>query len=128
LTKPADAVWGLAGIMFRESTAANARHVAVMASVDGKLKFRRRTAVGGTTYSDGPSAGTTPVPRWLKLTRRGSVFTAYYSGTGTSWTQVGPAQTLALPASVQVGMWSARNGTTGLSEATFTNVSINPPQ
>jgi subtilisin family serine protease len=128
LTKPADALWGLAGIMFRESTAANARHVAVMASVDGKLKFRRRTVVAGTTHSDGPSAGTTPVPRWLKLTRRGSVFTAYYSGTGTSWTQAGPAQTLALPTSLQVGMWSARNGANGLSEATFTNLSITTPK
>jgi subtilisin family serine protease/regulation of enolase protein 1 (concanavalin A-like superfamily) len=126
LTAPSGSPWAQAGIMFRENTTASSRHVALLASTDGKVKFRRRTTTGGSTVSEGPSAGSNPVPRWLKITRRGSVFTAYLSS-GSSWTQVGASQTLSLPSSVLVGMWTLRSGTTGLSRATFTNLALSAP-
>ena len=124
LPLPAGSSFALAGVMFRESLAANARHASVLVGTDGKLKLRRRTSVGGTTLSDGPSAGSVTTPYWLKITRSGDVFTAYRSSSGSSWTQTGPALTLVLPAALRVGFWAARNGGTAPVNATFKNLSV----
>ncbi len=124
LTRPADAAFAMGGIMIRESMAAGARHVAMVVSTEAKAKFRRRVTTGGVTSSDGPSTGTTPVPRWVKLTRRGNVFSAYLSTDGTSWIQVYAGVTVALPATVEVGLVTLRNGGSGLADARFTNVAV----
>ena len=71
VTAPVGANWAMAGIMFRDSLSAGARHAALLRT-DGKLKFRQRSTDGGYTVSDGPSAGSTVTPRWLRLTRRGN--------------------------------------------------------
>jgi regulation of enolase protein 1 (concanavalin A-like superfamily) len=101
-----------------------AGHATLLITTDGKAKFRRRTAAGGTTSSDGPSAGSVPVPRWLKLSRRGNVFSAFISTDGATWTPVHTPQSIALPATVAVGIVSARTGGTALTTATLTNVSV----
>ena len=124
LAKPADASFAMAGIMFRESLAAGARHAAMVVTTDGKAKFRRRLTAGGTTSSDGPGVGTTPVPRWVKLSRRGSVFTAYLSADGAAWTRVHVAVTVGLPQTVEVGLFALRNGGTNVATARVTEVSL----
>jgi len=124
LPLPAGASFAMAGVMLRESLAANARHASLLIGTNGKLKFRRRIAVGGATLSDGPSEGSLSVPYWLKVTRRGNVFTAYRSAEGRTWTQVGPSTTLALPATLHVGLWTLRKGGTARAQGTFTGVSL----
>src|SRR5262249_50214615 len=80
-------------------------------------------------------------PRWLKLTRTGSVVTGYDSVNGTSWTEVGSQALKGLPSSgaVQVGLFatspdyqvitqsfgsgSSRGGHT-LATGTFEDVSL----
>src|SRR4029077_8411001 len=47
LTSPAGAQFAHAGLMFRESAAADARHASVILSTEGKVKFRRRIVAGG---------------------------------------------------------------------------------
>ena len=126
LVKPADAAFAMAGITFRESLAANARHGSLLVSSEGKLKFRWRTEVGGTTASEGPRAGSTYAPRWLKLSRRGNVFRAFASVDGSTWAEVHTAQSIALPAAVQVGAWTLRSGGSGVAAATFTGLAIGP--
>ena len=124
VTLPSGATYAQGGIMFRDGLAANAMHASIVIGTDTKLKFRRRTTIGGTTLSDGPSAGTTSIPRWLRLSRRGSSFAAFYSQDGASWTPV-PAtgSTVALPSTVVVGVLALRNGGTP-TRATFSNVSV----
>ena len=124
VTKPAGAAFALAAVTFRESMAADARHATLLITTDGKAKFRRRSAAGGTTLSDGPSAGSVPVPRWLKLSRRGNVFSAYLSIDGVTWTPVHTPQSIVLPATVSVGIAAARTGGTALTAATFTDVKV----
>ena len=41
------------------------------------------------------AGGTSTVPKWLKLSRRGDQVSAYWSNNGTTWTQIGTAATLA---------------------------------
>jgi subtilisin family serine protease len=124
LTKPTGATFALAALTFRESTAAGARHATLLIATDAKVKFRRRTAAGGTTLSDGPSAGTTSVPRWLKLSRRANVFSAFISSDGVTWTPVHTPQSIVLPATVSVGLAVARTGGSALTTATLTNVKV----
>ena len=125
VTLPSGAVYASGGIMFRDGLTANAMHASIIIGTDGKLKFRRRKAVGGTTLSDGPSAGTTSIPRWLRLSRRGSTFSAFYSQDGASWTSIpAPDSTVALPSTVVVGVLALRNGGTATTRATFSSVSV----
>jgi subtilisin family serine protease len=124
LTRPSGATHAMAGLMFRESLAAGSRYVAIVISTDGKLKFRRRTHTGGTTASDGPATGSTYVPKWLKLTRRGNVFSAAVSADARAWTPVHLPQTVVLPQSLHVGALALRSGGTGLARATFSHLGL----
>jgi regulation of enolase protein 1 (concanavalin A-like superfamily) len=126
LDVPAGSSWSLAAVMIRQDLTAGSVHDAMMITTEGKAKFRRRTTAGGTTASDGPSAGTTYPPRWLKLTRAGNVFTAAISTDGITWTQVHIPQTIAMPTDVLVGLAVLRNGGTGTATATIGDVSVVP--
>ena len=53
--------------------------------------------IGGATLSDGPSTGSTYAPKWLKLTRRGSVFAAYVSADARAWAPVHIPQNMVFP-------------------------------
>jgi hypothetical protein len=122
MEKPADAVFAMAGIMFRESLDPRSRHAALIISTQGKAKFRRRLTTGGTTYSDGPSTGTAFPPRWLKLSRRGATFSAYLSTDGIAWTPAHTPQAITLPSTLHVGFLALRSGGSGLARATFSSV------
>jgi len=77
------------------------------------LAWRRANGVEFLTDPDGNgqlnaslAGGTSTVPKWLKLSRRGDQVSAYWSNNGTAWTQVGTAATLAGIGSTQdVGMF-----------------------
>ena len=128
VTRPAGATFALAAVTFRESLARDARHATLLITTDGKVKFRRRTVAGGTTLSDGPSAGSVTIPRWLKLSRRGNVFSAFISVDGVTWTPVHTPQSIALPATVSAGLAAARAGGTALTTATLTDVTVAAPE
>jgi hypothetical protein len=127
LVRPAGSAFAMAGVMIRESLLPNARQATMMLSSDGKAKFRRRVTTGGTTLSDGPSAGSTTLPMWVKLSRRGTAFTAYTSSDGVTWARIFASQTIAMPATVRVGIFALRNGGSGLATARVTNVRIVGP-
>lgn len=125
IVSPAGANWSLAAVMMREKLTSSSIHTTMMVTTTGKAKFRRRTTTGGPTWSDGPTDGTTPLPRWLKLIRSGNSFSAFLSADGTTWTQVHTTQTIAMPETVYVGIVALRNGTsTETATATFDNVSV----
>ena len=124
LATPADASFAMAGVMFRESLAAGSRHAAMVITSQGKAKFRRRLVKDGHTRSDGPRAGALPVPRWVKISRRGNVFTASISTDGVLWTEVHPGETIAMPRTLEVGFFALRQGGTGAATASLTEVSV----
>ncbi len=71
-------LWAKAGLMIRESTAPGARHFSLFATPTtekGLAAQRRRTTGGTTVHTWGPAIA----PRvWLKVTRFGDVFRAFY--------------------------------------------------
>lgn len=78
--------WARAGLMMRESLAADSRNVFLAASAGrgGVFQWRERLAESTTMR---PARGLAP-GHWLKLRRDGDVFTAMKSINGRQWTTV----------------------------------------
>ncbi|MEO5895021.1 MAG: hypothetical protein ABIS06_04920 [Vicinamibacterales bacterium] len=94
-------IWAKAGVMIRESLAANSRHAMAMTSADRGHGFQRRIDTGG--WSEHTQGGDGTAPMWLRLVRSGSLFHGYRSGDGSNWTTIG-SDTIPMGATVYVGI------------------------
>ncbi|MBS1609393.1 MAG: discoidin domain-containing protein [Bacteroidetes bacterium] len=81
--------WNKCGIMFRESFEPGSRHAFIALTSKNGIAFQARTQTNGTSVNVNTGAGTIVSPYWLKLFKRGSVYTAYGSPDGNNWTQLG---------------------------------------
>jgi regulation of enolase protein 1 (concanavalin A-like superfamily) len=101
--------WSMAGLMARESTAANSAHVSVLATPGTNGTFMRyRASTGANTGQSG--SGTVSYPNtWLRLKRVGNDFTAYGSTDWQSWTQLA-SRSQTMPSTILVGMALASTG------------------
>ena len=90
-----------AGVMFRDSLAANAKQASLLLKNNGQASFVSRTSTGGAAVAASVSAS---LPSWIKVIRSGNSYTAYRSTDGVTWTQVGLAVTIAMGAKVYVGL------------------------
>jgi parallel beta-helix repeat protein len=111
-----------AGVMFRDSLAANAKQAGVFVTPSSGVTFVRRSTTGGSSTSTSVSG---PVaPYWVKLVRSGNTFTSYRSSNGTTWTLVG-SSTIGMNSTIYVGLAVCAKNTTGwLNTSTFSNVSV----
>jgi glucose/arabinose dehydrogenase len=119
-----------AGVMFRQNLNANSINVhALISPVTGSgYRFTKRTTAGGTSTSEVVTPSPLPdAPGWVRVVRAGNVFTAYSSANGTTFTQVGTPQTIAMGNPIYVGMavTSHVNGTS--TTAKFDNVTVTTP-
>ena len=83
-----------AGVMFRESLAADAKHAAAAVTpVDG-AQFLARTETGGkaTVAKTGLDKG--KLPCRVKLVRTGDKFSGFESADGEKWTLIGPTNVM----------------------------------
>ncbi|NLE37552.1 MAG: hypothetical protein GX621_05960, partial [Pirellulaceae bacterium] len=112
-----------AGVMMRESLAANSRNIALLVTPEYGIRLQYRLATGSNTQT--PQAGSPDIvaPYWVRLTRVGDTYTAEISPNGTAWTVVG-SQTIAMGQTVYVGLpvTSRVNGV--LCTATFSDVFV----
>jgi regulation of enolase protein 1 (concanavalin A-like superfamily) len=114
-------VWSKAGVMIRESLSAGSKHAfAVVSSAKG-LSFQRRLATSGVSYSNTGLSGA--APRWVRLERKGSTFTASVSTDGASWQTLG-TDTITMGATVYVGLALTSHNAGARVTATFTNVAV----
>jgi hypothetical protein len=110
-----------AGIMFRDSLAANAKFADIVIAPDRTTSFQFRTTTGQGV--SGANAANSPAPYWLKLVRVGNTITGYNSPDGTNWTQVGTT-TFTLATNAYVGLALTSHDNTQLNTSTFDNVSV----
>jgi hypothetical protein len=109
-----------AGIMWRESSAANARRIYACltdpSSGGGNLYFtaiRYNPGEAGTQFPGNPQPTVGSLPAWVRLQRSGSTFIAYRGTDGTNWTEYGRV-TVDFPTSGLLGMASdSRNNAAG---------------
>lgn len=111
----------MAGVMFRETLASDARFACIVQR-PANLSFRRRTTVGGTPSTSTSASDTAPT--WVRLTRSGTTFTADRSDDGVNWTAVGGGVSVAMGSDIYVGLVCSSNETSDICTATLDNVSV----
>ena len=111
-----------AGLMLRQSSAANAAYASLVVK-NGACFFQSRAATGAATTQ---VLSTSPVtlPIWLKLVRNGSSITGYQSTDGRNWSYAG-GQTLSMNGTVKLGL-AVSSGSTGSSNVVEVDSVDNP--
>jgi PKD domain len=113
-----------AGVMIRESLAANAAHAMFEAIPNGNIEFLTRPTSGALTTLLG--RWTQSLPTWLKLTRSGSTFVGSMSADGVTWRTMGSV-TVSMAANAVVGLVVTSHDATVLNTSTFDHVSVSAP-
>lgn len=114
--------WSKAGVMLRETTAANSRNVNVVATAAKRLAYQRRPDNGAQTTN--VKFENVPQPRWLKLVRKGETVTGFESADGKAWTQVGTDTLAKLAPEVAVGLAVTSHADGTLTTATIDSVKL----
>jgi regulation of enolase protein 1 (concanavalin A-like superfamily) len=110
--------WAKAGVMIRQSLAANSANVFAFVTAGAGSATQARSTAGATTqFTPGPWLG---APHWLRLVREGTRIKSFASSDGVSWTEVG-AFDVALTETVYIGFAVTSHDTTKLNTAVFTD-------
>jgi hypothetical protein len=114
------AAWAKAGVMIRQSTAANSAFVMMVMTPGSGWAFQTRTAAGALTNSNG--AGLV-APYWVRLVRSGTTISAFRSVDGIGWSGSG-STTISMTDPVQVGFAASSNSASSPQvRAVFDNIS-----
>ncbi|MEO5897230.1 MAG: hypothetical protein ABIS06_16185, partial [Vicinamibacterales bacterium] len=114
-------IWAKAGVMIRESLAANSRHAIAMTTPDRGHGFQRRIDPGG--WSEHTQGGDGTAPMWLRLVRSGSQFQAFRSNDGSDWATMG-SDTIPMGATVYVGIAVTSHNSSSLTIAVIDNLCV----
>jgi regulation of enolase protein 1 (concanavalin A-like superfamily) len=113
--------WTNVGVMMREALTGSSSHAYAFQAASTGVGFTRRVVPGGeSTFTGGSGAS---APRWLRIVRQGSTFTASESATGTTWTVVG-SQTITMPSTIYVGLAVTSASAGSVTTATFSNITV----
>ena len=114
-----------AGVMFRESLAADAKHAeACVTPVDG-TQFLARTFNGDKTASVHTGLDKGKLPYWVKLVRAGDKFSGYESIDGEKWNLIS-ATNVVMSAQIYAGLVTSSHQKTNLCTATLDKVAVTP--
>lgn len=112
------------GIMIRETTGANAAYVYLFIYPSSGVCVQQRASTGASSGQTVQTSGVV-APQYVKLTRSGNVFTAYYSADGSTWTTAG-STTITMAANVTVGLAVTSHNNSQLDTSTFDHVAFTP--
>ncbi len=115
--------WAKAGVMLRQNTNTGSPYYAILATTGNGVVVQYRTTQGLTTNQIGGI--TAKAPTYLKVSRSGSVYSAYTSSDGVNWTLVPKSSlTLNLSGPALAGLAFTSHNANALGTATFDTVSI----
>jgi len=115
--------WAKAGVMVREGTGSGAKFAFCCVTPGKGVAFQRRTA--SNSAASHTAGSTNGAPRWLKLTRAGSLLKGYESADGQAWTVVGSV-TISMANPVQIGLAVTSHNDGVLCTAVFDQLLITP--
>ncbi len=110
-----------AGIMIRNTTAANSPFVGLFVTPSGGVKFVTRSKTGGSVTTTTVIGATAPI--YLRITRSSNTFTAQRSSDGITWTTIKSAS-VTLTSTVTTGLVVSSGAANTLNTSTFSDVSI----
>ncbi len=111
-----------AGVMYRESLAAGARHVSVFVRPDGQVYMIWRSAADGASSSSGLTSGAA-FPKWVRVLKNGDAYTGQWSANGSTWTTI-RAITLPIGNTNLAGLAVTSHNQGALARGVFANVSV----
>lgn len=110
-----------AGVMIRESLAANSRYVMVRYKSNEHTASLHRNNPGEATITGLGDAQI--LQRWQRIVRRGNQFSTYQSADGTNWLLI-ETVTVNMPSSVLFGIVVTANNNSVLCKAVIDNVTV----
>ncbi len=119
--------WAKAGAMFRDSGDPSATFAMVVATPGNGVNFQWRNSYAG--QCDYSQVAGINAPVWVKLVRTGNDFGGFYSPDGTSWTPIGPSETIPMSAAPLAGLCVTAHNNSALNTSTFDSVTVSnvPP-
>ncbi len=118
--------WAKAGVMIRETLEPGSKHafVTVTPTASHGVSFQRRPVAGQASANT--DVADTPMPRWVKLTRTGSVFTAQQSADGITWVDIAvtPALDIQMASNVYIGLAVTSHDAAVVTAAEFSGLSM----
>lgn len=114
--------WAKAGVMFRETLAANSKNAYMLISSQNGESAQVRQETGGSTQGSDHQPDV-KAPFWVKAIRKGNTFTGYRSPDGKNWIEVGSAPA-SMSEEVYVGLAVTSHDDEKLCTASFQHVTI----
>jgi regulation of enolase protein 1 (concanavalin A-like superfamily) len=115
--------WEKCGVMIREKSTPDSRHAFMAITRDEGAAFQRRVDAGSESeHTPGPGIH---APAWVKLERKGNVFTGYVSTDSREWSKVGQA-TIEMGQEALIGLAVTSHNNAALCTAVFDSVRIEP--
>jgi len=124
------ATWAKAGVIIRAGLEPAAQQVHMIVTPANLVEFMYRRDSGLNTTQFATAAGSTPLPYWVRLTRKGSTFTGEYSANGTTWSKItttdGTTSTIDIPmiGDVYIGLAVTATNRNAVTTAVFSNVQV----
>jgi DUF1680 family protein len=117
---PTDA-WAKAGVMIRETLAANSAFAMSVVTPSNGSSLQYRSAAGASAGMNPTSPGAAPT--WLRITRAGNVFSGAASADGSTWTPLG---TIAIPmgATVYIGLCVTAHNNAAATNAVIDSITL----
>ncbi|MBN1927550.1 MAG: alpha-galactosidase [Prolixibacteraceae bacterium] len=117
--------WAKTGLMFRENNEADSKFIMISVTpVNGVTMQWRETKGEGCSKKDFPAVS---LPVYLKLSKSGSMFTAYKSNDGVNWETLGDVKlNQSFPENILVGMAVCSHTSQSLNLSEFDNVKVEP--
>jgi hypothetical protein len=121
-------VWAKAGVMIRQTIEPGSTHAFMPITPGGSgagngASFQRRLVANLDSTNNDNTGAVVAAPYWVKVERKGNNFSGYISPDGTTWTQLGAAQSIVMPAQVLIGLALTSHSTATMTSAEFSNVS-----
>jgi hypothetical protein len=122
--------WAKAGVMIRQSLKPGSTHALMMVAPDARTAFQNRRFADDVSASAHSHSGVVALPVWLKIERKGNVFTASRSTDGITWTVQGNEgggespnpETIVMSGSVHIGLAVTSNNLATACVAEFSGI------
>ena len=107
--------------MIRQSLDSRSKNAFIALTPENGISLQVRNKTGGSTKGTG-DIESIRAPYWIKLVRKGDVFTGYMSKDGKTWTQIADSETIEMPKDAYIGFTVC--GKKKLCKAVFSNYRV----